>query len=141
MLGFDYRTQIWYEGDMIDTYDDIDSKIEKWSKPFAELADNLRPIIKEQINLNNSIYGFNKYDSLSGSISKPDLLSSETKEKITTNNVIKNLSKNKKDKEIDEEFIKKLRLPLPKNNMRWKSDLDDKIFKIFQVDQVDYQFK
>jgi deoxyxylulose-5-phosphate synthase len=33
-LGFDYRNQIWYEGDPIDTYKDVEKKIENWGKPF-----------------------------------------------------------------------------------------------------------
>ena len=33
-LGFDFRNQIQYEGDLIDSFKDIEDKIETWSKPF-----------------------------------------------------------------------------------------------------------
>ena len=47
-LGFDYRAQIWYEGDMIDTFEDVEQKIDKWSQPFEELTSDLNKIIQQQ---------------------------------------------------------------------------------------------
>ena len=59
-LGFDYRTQIWFEGDLIDTYKDIEGKIEKWSKPFEDLTEDLQPIMVKQMKLNSTHSGFKK---------------------------------------------------------------------------------
>ena len=59
-LGFDYRTQIWYEGDLIDTYKDIEDKIEKWCKPYDDLTSDLQPILIKQMKLNSTDVGFEK---------------------------------------------------------------------------------
>ena len=80
---------------MIDTYEDIDTKIKNWSTPFADLADNLRPIIREQIKLNNSHGFLDPHNNLPSSNSRVDVLSNDSKQKIKSNNVIVNLKKYK----------------------------------------------
>lgn len=63
-LGFDYRNQIWYEGDPIDNYEDVEEKIQSWTKPFAELTSILKPIVSNKIKLNNTKSNFKRLESV-----------------------------------------------------------------------------
>lgn len=94
-LGFDYRSQIWYEGNIIDTYDDVEQHINKWTKPFNELSEDLKDIINHHI----SNYGLNDLGNpqakkIKQSVTpKPEPISNEILQKVTKNPVLKQLSR------------------------------------------------